>query len=93
MAPRQPTPDPLAAGDRREALQAIREKLAVELRAAEGQNAATLARVLADVVKELAALDAVKERSTTDELAQRRKARRAPAAPAKCAARGDHRGG
>ncbi len=92
MAPRQPTPDPLATGDRREALQAIRAKLAVEFMAAEGQNAATLARVLADVVKELSALDAVKERSTTDELADRRKARRADAANPKRAA-GGNKGG
>jgi hypothetical protein len=67
-------------GDRRLSLEAIRDKLAFELDEAFGRDAATIAKELASVIRELDSLPGGKEESTVDQLAARRKKRLADAA-------------
>lgn len=80
----------VAAGDRRASLEAIRDRVASELRGAEGRDVAVLAKELREVIRELDSLPTV-ERVTpldklagavADDLAQRRAARVADAAGA-----------
>ena len=68
----------VASGDRRKALEAIRDRLAGEMKRAEGAAVAALSRQLTEV---LGQLDAIKEPevSARDDLARRRAARRADA--------------
>ena len=68
------------SGDRRKALEAIRDKLAVELHDTPGKDAAALAKELRAVISELDGLPGGKERSAVDELAARRANRLADAA-------------
>jgi len=70
----------VGSGDRRKALEAIRDKLTGELRTAEGRDAAVLAKELRATIAELDALPGGKEVSKVDELAARRADRRADAA-------------
>lgn len=70
----------IADGGRRAALEAIRDKLAVELAATEGFHAGPLARELRAVLAELDELPDGKRESTVDDLAARRAARIAQAA-------------
>jgi hypothetical protein len=65
----------VASGDRREALEAIRGKLAAELGAAFGRDAAAIAKELSAVVRELDDLPTGREASRVDELARRRAGR------------------
>ncbi|MET9301773.1 hypothetical protein ABZX66_20865 [Micromonospora aurantiaca] len=67
-------------GDRRLSLEAIRDKLAFELDEAFGRDAATIAKELASVIRELDSIPGGKEVSTVDQLAARRAARLADAA-------------
>lgn len=67
-------------GDRRAALEAIRDKLAAELEDAEGRDAATVAKELRATLAELEALPGGKEVSAVDDLSDRRAKRRADAA-------------
>ncbi|GIH29084.1 hypothetical protein Aph01nite_73940 [Acrocarpospora phusangensis] len=67
-------------GDRRASLEAIRDKLARELQAAIGKDAATLAKQLRETLAELESLPGGKEVSAVDEIAERRTRRIADAA-------------
>lgn len=73
-------PSTVHSGDRRAALEAIRDKLASELVAAVGRDAATIAKELRSTISELDGLHGGKEVSRVDELAARRADRRADAA-------------
>ncbi|WP_157251047.1 hypothetical protein [Nonomuraea typhae] len=68
------------SGDRRASLEAIRDKLAAELRDASGRDTAALAKELRSTIAELESLPGGKEVSRLDELASRRADRRANAA-------------
>ncbi len=70
----------IAEGDRRSALEAIRDKLADEFQRSLGPDAARLAKELRSTIAELDALPGGKEVSTVDDLSARRAARRADAA-------------
>ena len=70
----------VASGDRRRALVAIRDQLALTLAEADAHQVASLARELRAVVAELDAMPGHREGSKSDELAQRRATRRAKAA-------------
>ena len=70
--------DAVASGDRREALVALRDELARRLATAE-RDVPGLARQLQSVLRDIAELPAPAERSTLDEIASRRAARRAAA--------------
>lgn len=70
----------VSEGDRRAALEAIRDKLAAELEAASGRDAAAIAKELRSTINELESLPGGKEVSRLDELAARRADRRADAA-------------
>lgn len=72
--------DVVGSGDRRCALQAIRDRLAEELGAANGAAAAVLAKELRATLAELDALPGGREVSPVDDLSARRAARRADAA-------------
>ncbi|KAB8179144.1 hypothetical protein FH609_004170 [Streptomyces sp. 3MP-14] len=67
------------SGDRRAILEAVRDRLAVELAAVEGKDAAAVAKELRATVAELESLPGGKEVSPLDELAARRAERRADA--------------
>ncbi|WP_189243164.1 hypothetical protein [Planobispora rosea] len=67
------------SGDRRAALEAIRDRLAAELVEADGRDAASIAKELRTTLSELDALPGGEE-SKLDDLAARRAARRADAA-------------
>lgn len=67
-------------GERRASLEAIRGKLATELAEAYGKDAATIAKELRDVMRELDSLPTSGEESTVDDLAARRARRLANAA-------------
>ncbi|GAA2364778.1 hypothetical protein [Streptomyces carpaticus] len=69
----------ISSGDRRTALEAVRDKLATELGRADGRDAAAVARELRAVLDALDALPGG-EVSTLDDLSARREARRADAA-------------
>jgi hypothetical protein len=68
-----------ASGDRRAALEAVRDKLALELQGSEGPVVAALAKELRACMAELDALPGGKEVSALDDLSARRAARRAEA--------------
>lgn len=68
------------SGDKRAALEAIRDRLANELLTARGQSAAAVAKELRAVIDELDSLPDGREESTVDQLNARREARRAEAA-------------
>lgn len=68
------------SGDRRTALEAIRDRLAVELDGAEGRDAAGIAKELRATIAELESLPGGKAVSAVDELSARRAERRADAA-------------
>ena len=78
----------VADGDRRLSLQAIRDRVAVELADAEGRDVAVLAKELREVIRELDLLPGAGTESpldriagaVSDDLAERRAARRADAA-------------
>lgn len=67
-------------GDRRRSLEAMRDALAVAMAQAEPREMASLANQLRQVLRELDELPAGERLSKRDELAQRRKDRRAKAA-------------
>lgn len=73
----------VAGGDTRRSLEALRDRLAVELESAEGSPVAALAKQLSDVLKTIAALPGGRERSIEDELADRREGRVKKAKPSK----------
>ncbi|KPC73040.1 hypothetical protein ADL26_13805, partial [Thermoactinomyces vulgaris] len=75
-------------GDRRKALEAMRDSLADRFDAAEGRDAATISKELREVMRELEELPTGKEVSTSDELAAKRKARIAAATAAERPAAG-----
>jgi hypothetical protein len=68
-----------ASGDRRQALEALRHKLATELDSSNGHGTASLAKELANVLREIDQLPVAKG-SKVDDLGARRTARRAKAA-------------
>lgn len=73
-------PDLVAAvtsGGRRRSLEAIRDRLASDLEAAVGRDAAVIAKELRAVIDAIDKLPPAREVSTVDQLAARRKARRA----------------
>lgn len=70
----------IKAGERRASLEAIRDKLAAELKDAYGRDAAALAKELREVIRELDSLPTGGEESTVDQLAARRARRLANAA-------------
>ncbi|GAA2351722.1 hypothetical protein [Streptomyces carpaticus] len=72
--------DAAGSGNRRQLLEAVRDRLAEELLAAEGRDVAALAKELRATVAELESLPGGKEVSPLDDLAARRAARRAEAA-------------
>jgi len=71
--------DATASGDRRQALEALRHKLATELDSTSGHGTASLAKELANVLREIDQLP-IAEGSKVDDLGARRTARRAKAA-------------
>lgn len=64
----------IASGDQRASLEALRDKLASRIEAAEPRETAALAKQLADVIARIETLP-VKEKSTLDDLADRRSRR------------------
>lgn len=70
----------VGSGDRRRALEALRDRLAADLDVAPVTVAAQIAGQLRAVLADIAGLPGVVERSASDDLAKRRKARRAAAA-------------
>lgn len=74
-----PLPEDVAAGHR-QALEAIRDRLAAELAAAEGRDVAPIARELRAVLGELQGLPSKREESPVDDLAEKRNERRRKAA-------------
>lgn len=70
----------VASGDRVAALEAIRDRLAAELDAVEGRDAATVAKELRAVLDALNASEGGKgKESSSDDLAARRETKRAAA--------------
>jgi hypothetical protein len=68
--------DEMASGDLRRALEALRDRLAVELDQTSGHGVASLARVLLDVLRDIGKLPVPSsERSFAEELDERRRAR------------------
>ena len=78
-----------ASGDRRAALEALRAHLAAAIEAADPEKIAPLAKQLRETVAEIEALPNAKEKSTSDDLAAKRSARRAAAKVADNAAGGN----
>lgn len=72
-------PDQIAAG-RRQALEALRDRLAEELVEAEGRDVAPIARELRATLADLETLPNGREESPVDDLAKRRQTRRRKAA-------------
>lgn len=70
--------DVVAAGDRRESLIALRDELARRLVLAD-KDIAAIARQLTNILQAIAELPAPAERSTLDEIAAKRAARRTAA--------------
>lgn len=89
MAARKPGPVATAAatGDRRKTLEAIRDDLAAKLDRAEPAVVAQIAGQLRQTLADLAALPAESKGSKTDEVKERREARRRAGAKAAPAAR------
>ena len=71
-----------ATGDRRAALEALRDLVARNIAEAEPQHVAALARQLQSVLSELEALPAARKVTKVDELAAKRKNARRAAHPA-----------
>lgn len=71
--------DAAASGDRRALLSRLRDVLAASVLEADPDKRAPLAKQLRDTVAELDALPDEKEKSTSDDLAAKRQARRAAA--------------
>jgi hypothetical protein len=71
--------DATASGDRRQALEALRHKLATELDSSSGHGTASLAKELRELLLQIDQLP-VAEGSKVDDLGARRTARRAKAA-------------
>lgn len=71
--------DAAASGDRRAVLQRLRDVLAASVLEADPDKRAPLAKQLRDTVAELDALPDEKEKSTSDDLAAKRQARRSAA--------------
>jgi hypothetical protein len=69
--------DATATGDRRSALVAVRDHLADVLMTCEAGATAQLVKQLRETLAELETLDVAKEVSASDDLAAKRKARRA----------------
>ena len=68
--------DEVASGDLRRALEALRDRLAVELDQSTGRGVASLARVLLDVLRDIGKLPvSSSERTIEEELDERRRAR------------------
>ncbi|MFF0469342.1 hypothetical protein ACFYPX_18160 [Micromonospora zamorensis] len=67
----------IRTGDRRKSLEAIRDKLAAELDDAFGRDAATIAKELTSVIREIDTLPVGGAESILDQLAKKRAARRA----------------
>jgi hypothetical protein len=67
-------------GDQRASLEAIRDKLALELATSESRDSAVIAKELRATITALEALPGGKEVSTLDDLAARRTRRRTDAA-------------
>lgn len=78
----------VSEGNRREALEAMRDVLAVAMSQAEPREMAAIANQLRQVLRELDELPAGERLSKRDELAQRRQDRRAKAAAESSAAAG-----
>ncbi|MGK5737264.1 hypothetical protein [Micromonospora sp. URMC 103] len=70
----------VASGDRRAALEAIRDRLAGELTVAEGREVASVAKELRETIRELDSLPLPEGVSGVDQLAKKRAARRRKAA-------------
>jgi hypothetical protein len=85
--------DVVAEGDRRASLEAVRDRLAAAMGQAEPNVIAQIAGRLQAVMREIADLPVAEKVSKADELAARRKARRAAAARGTSAAgKGNKRG-
>jgi hypothetical protein len=67
------------SGDRRQSLEAIRDRLASELDEAEGRDVAPIAKELRNVIDTIEALPGAREGSKSDDLAAQRAKRRAQA--------------
>ncbi len=77
---RRTLPEVVPLGERRHSLEAVRDLLAVRLEAADERASAPLAKMLVDVMRELADLsDTGEARSVVDDLTARRTSRRATA--------------
>lgn len=66
----------VASGDRRAALEAIRDRLAGELMVAEGREVASVAKELRETIRELDGLPLPEGVSGVDQLAKKRASRR-----------------
>lgn len=71
-------PESVAAG-RRQGLEAVRDRLAAELDEASGRDVASIGRELRMTLAELDQLPSGREESAVDDLAERRRTRRAQA--------------
>lgn len=76
----EPLADVVKAGDRRASLEAIRDRVALELESAGGRDVAALAKQLTDVIRELDSLPNAERKSAVDDLSSARAARRQKAA-------------
>lgn len=70
----------VSAGDRRKALEAIRDRLAAELEVAGGREVASVAKELRETIRELDSMPLPEGDSGVDQLAKKRAARRRKAA-------------
>ncbi|KJS60662.1 hypothetical protein VM95_19790 [Streptomyces rubellomurinus] len=81
-----------ASGDRRAALEAVRDKLAQELEGLEGPAVAVVSKELRATIAELESIPGGREVSAVDDLSKRRAARRADAQGGDVPAGGQQRG-
>jgi hypothetical protein len=77
----------VVAGNRLKSLEALRDMLAATVQSADAPYVAALSKQLADVLREIDALNPPKQVSTIDDLAARRAERRKKAASSKRASR------
>lgn len=70
----------VSTGDHRQALEALRDRIAISIEQVDPDKVAPLAKQLADVLRELANMPAAKGRSSLDDLAARRRNRGAATA-------------
>ncbi|MFD4658019.1 hypothetical protein ACFWP2_20615 [Kitasatospora sp. NPDC058444] len=87
-----PVSSAAGSGDRRAALEAVRDKLATELESIEGPAVAVLSKELRATLAELESLPGGREVSPVDDLSARRAARRADAQGGNVPAGGVERG-